>query len=1149
MKKIVYTFAMLLLILANLTLEAQNIIGQNNNNIVNNPPFIKESMEDLSFSQKFDFLRLDTEQTDNGVFFRLYMGEDFGRTQKVGIPELPTYNKLIEIPYGAEIQIEYKNVVTESISLDKYGKYKVIPSQKSLSKSKDFEPFIIDDKVYSINAFVGNDLVRVEQLGFMSSIRLARLVISPIKYNPGKNVIEIVRSFDVTIKFVNADIKSTINAKRIYNNQQSSFLKSSVLNGKNLSATVSDSPLNRPLKMIILSDPMFEETLQPFIRWKREKGIEIVEVYKGDAGVGTTNSSIKAYLKSLWDNASADAPAADYLLICGDSQQIPPFAAVTKPEDPAPTDLYYAEYTGDFLPDLFYGRFSAQTVQQMENIINKVVNYEQFLFQDTVFLKKTLLVAGKETSAPAPTCGNGQVNYAKQYLQNNPSIDTLIYYNPSSGSYSSQIRDSISQKGFSYINYTAHCDEMGWSSPSLSATNINSMTNYGKFPMFINNCCLSNKFDVNECFGEAVLRANNKGGIGAIGGSNYTYWYEDFYWSVGSKSLSLNPSYDSNNLGAYDRLFHKYNEPFNKWYITSGQIMQGGNLAVQQYGSDLADYYWEIYHLMGDPSLMPYVGLPGTITNNVPDTIALGSSSLQIQTDAYAFVGLSHNGVLIGASQADENGLASISFISQLNQPGFLKVVINNQFSKPIIDSIVVASPNYPLINISNIKYTNNLSQEVTLLNNNEEYYVSFTLANLGSVSIDSVKLSMFNSNNIIFLDSVEYIGSMIAFSNHEIQNRFRIKVIDGIEDKSILGFYFKIEGENSYLSNRVFSAKASCPNIVVDNLSITIDTANSSLVGEEILIRFDVKNTGNNISHAGSVSLDNISSNLSYISNNILPLNSLTPNAYYSYEFRLNFNSDNQQDNLIGFRMRAIANLYGDAKLYDSISMMGNIETFETGNLNSYSWENISTNPWAIDNNPSNSYQGSYSLKSGSILNNSKTTLNVNFSSIVNDSIIFFMRTSTEQNYDILRFYIDNIAVLETSGEIPWKRYAFAVSQGEHNFKWEYEKDYSLSGGSDAVWIDNVKFPINGIMLYNSDISNNIVNIIVYPNPAQDFISITNIDKNSLIKLFDSMGRLVVLSKNNDNVINTSNLNSGIYYLSIEKDNNIISKKIIITK
>ncbi len=1147
MKKIFFVTSIFLLFATNLTLKAQNIIGYNN--ILNSIPSLKESMEDLSFSQKFDFLRLDTIKTDNGVFLKFYMGEDFGRTQKVGAPELPTYNRLIEIPYGAEIQIEYKNIVSESISLDKYGNYKVIPSQKSLSKSKDFEPFIIDEKVYSSNAFLGNDLVRVEQLGFMSSMRLARLVISPIKYNPVKNVIEIVRSFEVTIKFVNADIKATINAKRIYNNQQSSFLKSKLLNSKNISSTVSDSPLNRPLKMIVVSDPMFEATLQPFIKWKREKGIEIVEVYKGDVGVGTTNSSIKAYLKSLWDSSTEESPAADYLLICGDVQQIPTFSAVTNPQDPAPTDLYYAEYTGDFLPDIFYGRFSAQTVQQMENIINKVITYEQFLFQDTAFLKKTLLVAGKETSAPAPTCGNGQVNYAKQFLQNNPSIDTLIYYNPASGNYSTQIRDSISQKGFSYINYTAHCDESGWSSPSLTTSSINVLANYGKFPMFINNCCLSNKFDEYECFGEAILRANNRAGIGAIGGSNYTYWYEDFYWSVGSKSLNLNPVYDSNNLGAYDRFFHNYNEPFNKWYITSGQIMQAGNLSVEQYGSDLSNYYWEIYHLMGDPSLMPYVGLPRTIINNIPDTIALGSSNTQIQTDAYAFVALSQNGVLIGASQADENGLAYINFISQTYQSGYLKVVITNQFSKPIIDSIAVTTPNYPLINISDIKYTNNQSQEVTLLNNNEEYYVNFTLSNLGIVSIDSVDLSIFNSDNLIFLDSNEYIGNVGALSNQQIQNRFKVKVIDGVEDKSSLGYNVKIQGENNYLSNKVFSAKASCPNIVVENLSITIDTANSSFVGDEVIIRFDVKNKGNNISDAGNVFINNISSNLTYVSNDSLLLNPLTPNAYSSYEFRLNFNPENQQNDIIGFRLGAIANLYGNAKRYDSIPIIGNIETFETGNLNSFTWENISAIPWVIDNNPNNSYRGSYSLKSGSISNNSKTTLSVNFTSIINDSIVFYMRTSTEQNYDVLRFYIDNIIVLETTGEIPWKRYTFSVNQGEHNFKWEYEKDYSQSGGSDAIWIDNVDFPLNGIVLSNNNLSNNIDNIIVYPNPAQDFLIVSNLDKDSTIKLFDSLGRLVFIPKNNDNTINTSGLKNGVYYLSIVKDNSNITKKIIISK
>lgn len=1147
MRKIFFAISIFLLLTANLTLKAQNIIG--NNNIINNNPDLKESMEDLSFSQKFDFLRLDTENTDNGVFFKFYMGDDFGKSQKVGIPELPTYNRLIELPYGAELQIEYKNVVTEKISLDKYGDYKIIPSQKSLSKSKDFEPFVIDNKVYSSDAFIGNDLVRVEQLGFMSSVRLARLVISPIKYNPVKNVIEIVRSFDVTVKFVNADIKATINAKSIYNNQQSLFLNNKLLNSKNISSTVSDSPLNHPLKMIILSDPMFQTTLQPFIKWKREKGFEIVEIYKGDAGVGTTNTSIKTYLESLWDNATVESPAADYLLICGDVQQIPTFNAVTNPQDPAPTDLYYAEYTGDFLPDIFYGRFSAQTVQQMEAILTKVINYEKYVFQDTTFLKSTLLVAGKETSAPAPTCGNGQVNYAKLFLQNNPSIDTLVYYNPASGNYATQIRDSISQKGFSFINYTAHCDQTGWSIPSLTSTNINVMTNYGKFPMYVNNCCLSNKFDEYECFGETILRANNKGGIGAIGGSNYTYWYEDFYWSVGSKTLNLNPVYDSTHMGAYDRLFHKYNEPISKWYITAGQIVQAGNLAVEQSGSDLSSYYWEIYHLMGDPSLMPYIGLPKSMTYIAPDTIALGSSNTQIQTDAYAFVALSQNGVLIGASQADGNGLANINFISQAYQPGYLKLVITNQFSKPIIDSIAVTTPNYPLINISDIKYTNNQSQEVTLLNNNEEYFVNFTLSNLGTVSIDSVDLSMFNSNNLIFLDSIEYIGNVGALSNQQIQNMFKVKVVDGVEDKSSLGYNVKIQGENNYLSNKTFAAKVSSPNIVIENLSITVDTSNSSLVGDEVVIKFNVKNKGNNVSETGDVYLDNITSNLTYVSSDNFPLNALSPNTFSSFEFRFNFNPVDQQDDMIGFRLKAIANLYKDAKRYDSIPMEGNIETFETGNLNSFAWENISTYPWVIDSNQNNVYRGTYSLKSGAIPNYNKTTLSVNFRSIINDSIIFYMRTSTEQYYDILRFYIDNTVVLETSGEVQWRRYTFAVSQGEHNFKWEYAKDYSQSGGSDAIWLDNIDFPLNGVVLSNNNLINNSDNIIVYPNPAQDFIVVSNIDKNSTIKLFDALGRLVVLSKSNKNSINTSGLKSGIYYLSIVKENNIITKKIVISK
>ena len=65
----------------------------------------------------------------------------------------------------------------------------------------------------------------------------------------------------------------------------------------------------------------------------------------------------------------------------------------------------------------------------------------------------------------------------------------------------------------------------------------------------IGNCCQSNAFDVSVCFGEALLRENNKGAVGYIGGSNNTYWDEDYWWAVGNTSnITSNPNYISTGL-------------------------------------------------------------------------------------------------------------------------------------------------------------------------------------------------------------------------------------------------------------------------------------------------------------------------------------------------------------------------------------------------------------------------------------------------------------------------------------------------------------------------------------------------------------------------------------------------------------------------
>ncbi|MBP1630435.1 MAG: putative Gingipain [Bacteroidetes bacterium] len=1112
---------------------------------------IKESLVDFSFSQEFNSLKLDRVELEQGSFFSLNMGEEFGLSNKIGCPQLPVYYKLIEVPFGAEVEVELSKIVIDEYALNEYGSLKLIPLQKSLSKSEDRLPFEINKDVYNSNKFFGYDLVSVEIIGQMGSTRIARLAISPIKYNPITNQIEFVKSFDAVIRFTNADYSSTIISKEKYNNQTSEMVKNAVLNGNNLSSQANQSSLLRPLKMVIVSDSIFANVLKPFIKWKKEKGIEVIEVYKGQPNVGSTTSSIKGYLKSLWINSSTQNPAPDYLLICGDIQQIPTFNGIDNPANP--TDLYYAEYTDDYLPELFYGRFSAQTIDQMQSIINKTIKYEKYDLVDKSYLNKTLLVAGKETNPPAPTCVNGQMNYLKnKYLSVNPLVDTLVYYNPSSGNYSTQIKDSITKNGYSLINYSAHCDQTGWSIPSYNVTSVNNnVNNIGKYSFYINNCCLSSKYNESECFAEALLRANDKGAIGVIGGSNYTYWFEDFYWAVGAKTPSLNANYNSSKLGAYDRWFHTKNESANDWRITQGQIVQGGNLSVTQMNSNYSNYYWEIYNLMGDPSLSPYVGIPITMQNNIPESIPIGSTNLSFQVSPNALVAITENGNILGVSQGNSNGIVNIDFQTPIIDSGYIKVVITNQFSKPIIDSIYLFAPNYPEINFSSIKFTDNNGQEVLELKNDKEYYVSFDVSNLGSHLLDSVVIMSKSTESLNVIDSSYYIGLIGSKSNVTLTNALKFKIRDGVKDRTIIDFNIIINGENNYSRIRKYLLESFSPSIEIKKLSI-LPSNDGYSAGDTIQISFEIQNKGRNVSSMVYVKLDSLSSFVSNIGDSIKILNPINPNSSDNVVFNLVINPIMAPQELLNLRIGAIAGLYYDAKKYSNIVLGGNIETFETNDFNFVPWQNDINRPWIIDSNTTNVFEGNYSARSSQISNNQKTTLKINSSSIGDDSISFYIRYSTEADYDIVSFYIDEGLVAQYSGSINWTKMSYPVGRGNHEFKWEYEKDNSSSSGYDAVWIDNITFPLIGNVTSVNSITNKNDNIIIYPNPANDEINIKYIKEGCSIKIINSIGRLFFSKdkiSSEELLINISKLPSGLYYVCTQDGFDISTKKLIIAR
>ena len=81
-----------------------------------------------------------------------------------------------------------------------------------------------------------------------------------------------------------------------------------------------------------------------------------------------------------------------------------------------------------------------------------------------------------------------------------------------------------------------------------------------------------------------------------------------------------------------------------------------------------------------------------------------------------------------------------------------------------------------------------------------------------------------------------------------------------------------------------------------------------------------------------------------------------------------------------------------------------------------------------------------------------------------------------------------------------------------------------------------------------NVGITNYKDNILIYPNPARDIVNISGADIAN-VKVFNNMGQLI-LTQQNTNSIDVSELTNGIYILSIELlTGNITQKKIIINR
>ncbi|MFW6226674.1 MAG: T9SS type A sorting domain-containing protein, partial [Bacteroidota bacterium] len=158
-------------------------------------------------------------------------------------------------------------------------------------------------------------------------------------------------------------------------------------------------------------------------------------------------------------------------------------------------------------------------------------------------------------------------------------------------------------------------------------------------------------------------------------------------------------------------------------------------------------------------------------------------------------------------------------------------------------------------------------------------------------------------------------------------------------------------------------------------------------------------------------------------------------------------------------------------------------------------------------------------------------------------DSISFYRKTSCEDGYDFLKFYINNTKAGEWTGYQTWKRVSFAVPAGSHVFKWTYEKDMYVSNYADKVWIDDVSFPQIATPAGEDEIYD-FSAISIYPNPARNKQYMEfSLNRNAQVRvnLLDATGRKISELINSDMQAGShktswdlSDLPSGLYLVEI---------------
>ena len=737
-----------------------------------------------------------------------------GQIAVEGEPAIPVLSTFMAIPdqAGIEYTVEYSGFeIIDNIDL--------LPTQPSPLESGMGEvPFTINEDIYSKDEFYPQQIGEVGEPVIMRDVRMVRVSMYPVQYNPVKRQLKVYRDLSISVSF-NGD--NVVNPKTTrYEYLSDGFYPIYKAMISNFDQFFSTAEVKRGGYLILAKDG-YVDALGELADWKRRKGysVYIAPTSEIDSnGDSPTQSEVSTYIRNAYNNW--DIPP-EYVMIVGDESgynSIPdyPYQGYTSDHKYSTAD------DNDYLPDMFVSRLSVASLYQLNIALAKILDYENNPYMDDMdHWRRGLSVAGNVyASTPRIT-----VLWVRSLMLQNgfTHVDTSFgWYSGDTDPYLLGYFNS----GPCMVSYRGWAVPSGWWSPTFNTSNLNSIQNHNMLAPMASIVCGTGNFGSNECFGEKWIRmgsstTNYKGGptfFGSTDGSTHTRWNNPimtgYYWGIFTEGI------------------HHFAAA-----AVRGKLQQYNTFPRVNGNGGTINKYFNTYNMLGDPELEIRTA-PPTIINVVhPQRLDFGENYVAVSVvdnmggaieGAYVSIlkTVDDNEELFEISKTDENGDVYLDFDAVT--AGEIRITVSGRNLFPyqgVIsveeNDVAIAFDSYA-IDDDNIGRSSGNGDGIA--NPGEILELSVNLKNFGlNQTAENIlaELSMVDFETGSVYEAQRSFGDIAPGESVESENPFIVRVNSNARDGQTMRFLINAsDDQNSWESVAVLPIEA--PKLVVTDVSFS---------------------------------------------------------------------------------------------------------------------------------------------------------------------------------------------------------------------------------------------------------------------------------------------------------------------------------------